>query len=79
MFDHIGGVTDDAWNDDLALRKFGLLSHAPLVLMSHVGGVREKLATRIAASKRPCDCHGLLLPFADPRARASDFVANVMR
>ena len=40
MFDHIGGMTDDARNEQPACRQFGRFPHPPFVLVTRIGDPR---------------------------------------
>jgi len=41
MFDDVGGMTDNARDEYLALREFYLLPHAPLVFVSRISGLNQ--------------------------------------
>ena len=41
MFDDVGRMTDNPWDEYLPWRKFYLLPHAPLVLVTRIGGLDQ--------------------------------------
>src|SRR2546426_5773625 len=49
MLDHVGGVTHDARQDELAVRELDVLPHLPLVLVTHVAGF-ERIGAALTAS-----------------------------
>ena len=39
VFDHIGGVADDSWQDQFAVRQLDVLPHLPFVLVADIAGL----------------------------------------
>ena len=52
MLDHVGGVADDAGDQDLAGRQLHLAPHFPFVLVAHVAGLDRDRRRRVTSSSR---------------------------
>ena len=51
MLQHVSGVTDEAWNENFAIRQLRVLPHLPLMLMTYVAGL-DRIALRSHLEKQ---------------------------